>query len=84
MKYEVTPWTREGKRTAYTVGPPSPNKVMRADVLHTFVAEFPVNPPGDLEREERARMLAHKVCAFLNELEEKKAQITELMNIAGQ
>lgn len=84
MKYEVTHWTREGKRTAYTVGPPTPNGTQYPDYIQKAVAEFPVHPSGDPEREERARMLAHKVCAFLNELEEKKAQITELMNIAGQ
>lgn len=42
---------------------------------------FPVG--HDPVREEQARMLAKKVCAFLNELEEKKAQIVELMTIAG-
>lgn len=68
----------------YTVGPPTPNGTRYPDYIQKAVAEFPVHPSGDPEREERARMLAHKVCAFLNELEEKKAQITELMNIAGQ
>lgn len=79
MKYVVQGWgdNRRPGYASFTVQPSlAGNDQARAAAL------FPVN--YDPEREERARMLANKVCAFLNELEEKKAQIAELMNIAGQ
>lgn len=84
MKYEVTSWGGERQpKLSITVGPNAPDGDKTSQHEHSFVATFPVVPPNDPERAERARMLATKVCAFLNELEEKKAQLLELMTIAG-
>ena len=84
MKYEVTSWGGARQPTlSITVGPPVPDGSRMSEQAHSFVATFPVTPPNDVERGNRARMLATKVCAFLNELEEKKAQLLELMTIAG-
>lgn len=85
MKYAVTSWGGNNQPTPIlTVGPPVPNGSRMLEQAHSFVATFPVTPPNDAERAERARMLATKVCAFLNEMEEKKAQLIELMTIGGQ
>lgn len=84
MKYGVTSWGgNKLPKLIFTVGPNVPNNSKMSEQEHSFVATFPVLPPNDPERAERARMLATKVCAFLNELEEKKAQLLELMTIAG-
>ncbi len=84
MKYDVSHWMRGGKVTSYSVGPPLPRTgIPLTDVQHTFVATFPVHPPDDAERTERAYMLAKKLCDFLNEFEEKKQQVADLMKIAA-
>jgi hypothetical protein len=79
VNYVVQGWG-DNKRAGFSSFTVQPS--LAGNDFSRRVALFQVN--YDPEREERARMLAHKVCAFLNELEEKKAQITELMNIAGQ
>lgn len=85
MKYFVQGWGHGGAgTTSFTVGS-DPKGHQGFDTYSPHVvAQFPVHPRGDVERRERALMLANKVRDFLNELEEKKAQVAELMNIAGQ
>lgn len=80
MKYRVAAWGGvPGAARCVTVLPDMLKSVRMNEADQ--VAIFPYN--GDHAKEEQARMLATKVCAFLNELEEKKAQLLELMTIAG-
>lgn len=82
MKYRVQGWgdTKTAGYSSFSVCPDgTPSDRLSID---TQTAVFPVN--YDRAREEQARMLANKVCAFLNELEEKKTQLLELMTIGGQ
>lgn len=82
MKYKVQAWGNP-KRAGVNRITVTPEQI-NAEQLdeEQQLAIFPVG--YSMMKEEQARMLATKVCAFLNELEEKKAQIAELMNIAGQ
>jgi hypothetical protein len=80
MKYKGVTWGRP--TVSVTVGPDIPLTTL-ADYEPHIVAQFPVNPPGDVERRERAIMLAKKLVDFLNEFEEKKAQVADLMKIAA-
>lgn len=84
MKFFVQGWNDGEHTKSFTVGA-DPTKHDHFSTYQLYVvAQFFIVPPGDPEREQRALMLANKVRNFLNELEEKKTQIAELMNIAGQ
>ncbi len=80
MKYKGVTWGKP--LVSVTVGADIPLTTLQ-DYQPHIVAEFPVNPPGDVERRERAIMLAKKLVDFLNELEEKKQQVADLMKIAA-
>jgi hypothetical protein len=80
MKYKGVSWGKSC--VCVTVGPDIPVSTLHEYEPH-IVAQFPVNPNGDVERKERAVMLAKKLVDFLNEFEEKKQQVADLMKIAA-